>query len=422
LSQVAAVFGFGVGEVDPDQHSLGLLMLRALREVASWSSFTLPLTALALWGAVVALSNRRFRQAASLCLVAFVAQLLVLTAANPQYARPNHVVLLQPILAALAGVGLSSIRRSWWLTAAMLLPLWGMPGWSLWTHYREIYRPHPLHEAHEWIQRELPAGTTVVDDGELLPMLPDAGRAAWMIERLEAECALSRDRLKAAGVSEPEADHHRRRLAELTTHLERLRFEVKAAERSYARRRYDRIVLLKPWQFEKGRQLISNYSGFFDLWERFPPLFPSGPARPPVERLRTPRSALPEFPVEGLAPWMLDVQRTEFRGHPVRDGRPADWLVTSEISFTNYRSRKKRANFPEWAGFYDDLLAHYDAIEFAARGTLVHWTGWPISFRGDPDTPDYERDAWRRQGGWSVRVFDLRRRVEDRAPSLRSSR
>jgi hypothetical protein len=67
------------------------------------------------------------------------------------------------------------------------------------------------------------------------------------------------------------------------------------------------------------------------------------------------------------------------------EGRPVEWLVSSENTYNNYVRPSKRRNFPDRAAFYDDLKAHYDCRQ---------WSG---SFGG--------------LTGPTIRVYDLRKRV-----------
>jgi len=65
--------------------------------------------------------------------------------------------------------------------------------------------------------------------------------------------------------------------------------------------------------------------------------------------------------------------------------RVARLLITTRLTSENYQSAHKRANFPDFAEFYDDLRDHYDCREFNGQ---------------DPDPARV------------VRLYDLSRRVE----------
>jgi hypothetical protein len=74
------------------------------------------------------------------------------------------------------------------------------------------------------------------------------------------------------------------------------------------------------------------------------------------------------------------------------DGRPVEWIVSSEVTYDNYMKPAKRAEYAARAAFYDDLKAHYDAYQWSAG-------------RG-------------KRTGPTVRVWDLRTRVS-RTPVVR---
>ncbi len=429
IRHLGQMLGFAVGEVDPSTSPLWVLLARALRELASWSVTTLPLAALAAAGVVVAFLDPRRRRGGLLVLACILVLLFLLTAANFLYTRANHLVIVLPFLALFGAVGLERAwagrRRvlGWGLAGLLLLPLPGFPLWSHATHLENVYREHSYRRAWEWLQSHVEAGATVVNDGEILPLIPDAGRFDWILERIDDEIQRSTHRMTVLAEGSDGWNHHQRRIAEFRH--DRLRYEAeKEAARRYSHRRYDVIVMLKPWQSEKGPSLDPGaYTGYDGLWDILPPVFPGGPEAPPVERLKVARSALPKrtpaFLKEPDRAWERRQFHREQRAHPVRDGRPAQWLVTSEVSYDNYVSRHKRTRFPYWTAFYDDLKAHYDCIEIPGGHRRMHWTGWPIPFRGGPETPDFERDAWRWTGAWNVRIYDLRKRIEDRPPIIR---
>ncbi len=429
LQHLGRMIGFAVGEVDPATSPLWMLLARALRELASWSVATLPLVLLAIVGAVLAFRDPKRRSGGVLVMTSVLVLLFLLTAANFLYTRANHLVIILPFLALFAAVALDraweSRRRylGWGWAVVLLLPLPGFPVWSHVTHLGNVYREHSYRRAWEWLQANVPADSTVVNDGEILPLIPDTERFDWMLERIRAEIERSNRRMRVLEEGSGGWNHHRRRIAEFEHDRARYVAEKQAARR-YPRRRYDVIVMLKPWQSEKGPSLDPGaYTGYDGLWDILPPVFPAGPKVPPVERLRIARAALPKrtpaFLKEPDRAWERRQFHREQRAHPVRDGHPAEWLVTSEVSYDNYVSRHKRTRFPHWTAFYDDLKSHYDCVEIPGGHRRIHWTGWPIPFRGGPDTPDFERDAWRWTGAWNVRIYDLRRRVEDRPPIVR---
>jgi len=106
------------------------------------------------------------------------------------------------------------------------------------------------------------------------------------------------------------------------------------------------------------------------LWEdrggRWPDRMPS-----PVELWRESSA------VSG--PWLTRVSKDGGRALP----RGVEFFVSAKATYGNYQKPWKRENFPDWAAFYDDLLANYDSQVFN---------------EGDPDPFRV------------IRVFDLRKR------------
>jgi hypothetical protein len=82
--------------------------------------------------------------------------------------------------------------------------------------------------------------------------------------------------------------------------------------------------------------------------------------------------------------WFVDREKSSSGNSEGGAGQEIQWLVSVKDFYDRYESPHKRANFPDWAAFYDDLKNHYRCLEF---GT------------GNPDPRQV------------VRVYDLRERL-----------
>jgi hypothetical protein len=229
----------------------------------------------------------------------------------------------------------------------------------------EPARGHTGLAALRWFEANVPKNSVVLDDHEILPLRPNEARCAWAVGVL---------------MNEPGS--------QAWTYIQRWKFRLRAAVETF-RPVYDVIVLDAPWQGETFDEVELHRRTYDKTW---PNGFVSGPASlAPVARYTSPppeaRAILETRPetratVEAVWPafeWLLD-------------GRPVEWLVSSEVSYNNYATdtaahRKKRERFPDRAAFYDDLKAHYDCWQ---------WSPSPGGLTGP-----------------TIRVYDLRKRVSD---------
>ena len=325
---------------------------------------------------------------------------------SEQRMRPNHLVAAAPALACFFATGVlvleeqvrkSSSRGAGVVMAGLLLltllPWPWSPTWGLVQHYRSVWTPSPRRQALEWVQSHLPAETSLINVAEVLPLIQSAPRQEWMARKITFVMERSRrvvaenerrlEELEGAERKDLERllDYHRSVLQRWGTQKKKLRMEQKAAP-EFDGRRYDALILLKPWQSESTEAAVSAAWGYNALWDRFPlPLVGWDRRRikalediPPVERYRVAASMdsrkLPQY---------LRILL------PVLKGRPMDYLVASQESYDNYVrpdegdrpaeiSRRKRREFPEWAAFYDDLKDHYDYWEFPGDRSIGQWS------------------------------------------------
>lgn len=370
---------FGVNDVDPLQASLVGQIFKTLQVALETSSATVAVVILAAVGVVAGFF--RARRETFVLAATFVFVLIVLAATNRQNPRPNHVVFLIPILVCAAGGGLVELcnlaRRLPGRAAAaaivvIVVSAFVIPVQGTLHNYRRVMTPHPYAVAQEWILANIPAGTAVINDGDKVSLIQADERIDWIfarIERLRSRAQRNLERLRQEGGDklEPIA-HWEGALRRLDTYQRKYEFLAPAA-RAFDGPRYDSLILLKIWQTESERDKKSQ-AGFNDLWARMPLLRPEGLS--PVERyrFRPPRAS---------------------SEHQVL--KPVEYLVTSQASYDNYDKPAKRAGFPNWGAFYDDLRAHYDCWQVTGDKALGHW--------------DY-------------RIYDLRERVDSsvRAPRI----
>ncbi|MEZ6194482.1 MAG: glycosyltransferase family 39 protein [Planctomycetota bacterium] len=383
---------FGAGEVNAENDSFWTQLARFWNVLDNNEALGMVLILLALVGAVTGLRGAT-RTVTGLILAALGGFTFVFCAMNQQYPRENHLVPMYPFAAVLAARGAlwcfaqlrddhrASRRSIAILLLALLVPLPGFPGRGLWTIQADAMRVHPQLAAWHWIQAEIPAGAMVLNDHEVVHLGLTDERLTWIRERIDRELERNRAALASIADGDDRAEdrrrYHRERIERYESYASQYRFITEAAPK-YAHRRYDSIILLKPWQEDDREKFESKAYGYNDLWHVLPLGVPEDVA--PIERYRIPRSTLPE-----------SVQGEDRAGFPILE-RPAEYLVTRRESFDNYEKPHRRRWWPEWAAFYDDLKAHYDCWEFPETGT--------------------------EQGLGTVRVYDLRQRVEDREPKI----
>ncbi|MCB9833761.1 MAG: glycosyltransferase family 39 protein [Planctomycetes bacterium] len=416
LSQVLSHVGrmvFGAGEVDPNKYGIPYLIWYGLRITLAESCFSWPLGLLAMAGLTIGARGRGRNRV--LMLAAWLGVFYFLFAvASSQRIRPNHLMLVYPALAIAAAWGTERIAgrlaARWHLrpdrllagiVLLVILPWPGSPGSGLVHRMLELRGKPAALRAMEWVWANVPAGTTIVNDHEVLILKPTVERYRWILHRIDlgverARRGIATEREKAAQAADYDREeserilrHHEAMLEEWLDQRKRFDFEARAARR-YGRPRYDVFVVEKPWQTEDG-DTLAPYFGYNPLWEVFPlPLLDRRNIHlaeldrlPPVERYRrTPET------LKGLQPGNRLL-------HPLLDGRPVDYWIASEETFDNYDKPKKRREFPMWAEFFDDLRRHYDAVEIPAGSSNERW---------------------------SIRIFDLRQRRENGATVRRLDR
>jgi hypothetical protein len=151
---------------------------------------------------------------------------------------------------------------------------------------------------------------------------------------------------------------------------------------------YD-VLVVELWGAEDPRSLKKHRENYDTTWPD--EVEPVPRSVPPVARYaevpQEARAALDSRPVDKKAlaaawpasKWLVD-------------GRPIEWLVSSELTYNNYEKPRKRERFPGRAAFYDDLKAHYDCWQWSpAEGGAT---------------------------GPTIRVYDLRTRVRGK-PAVR---
>ncbi|MFT7618966.1 MAG: 4-amino-4-deoxy-L-arabinose transferase-like glycosyltransferase [Planctomycetota bacterium] len=396
---------FGAGENDVGGYSLTYLANFSLRMTAKTEVFSIPLTILAILGGTFGL--RQLGKNKALLVLAWVVTVyLALITSSTQRVRPNHLVAVIPGLSILAGMGLLSLSTVLasllrkrvaqvlsFILVIVLLPWPGSPTYGLVSHLRRLRDPHPQFMAYEWIQKNVPEGTTILNIGEIVPLIPSKERHQWMTTRVPFEIELSKralvsieERSKKAGEGDLEQlerarKHHKNRLLWWTTQEKKLTFEVNAAAVCKAKR-FDSLIMLIPWQTEAEANAISAAFGYNDLWDRFP--------LPSIGRTREMIEALEKFPWVERYRAAATMDRTKLTKQlnmklAVRPLAPVDFLVVSEKSYDNYVkpeegtrdkaiSIQKRRQFPSLAGFYDDLKDHYNYWEFPGDKEIEVWT------------------------------------------------
>jgi hypothetical protein len=342
---------------------------------------------LALGGLVLSLVRRT--KADAFLLVAILGQAVFIALGNRQYSEPRHLVVLYPLLAvwiadsalwaagklrkplarfASAGVGCAVV-----LVAALLPSVWrDRTQWSVGDSAArmiadrslEPVRGHTGLAALRWFEQNVPGGSVVIDDHEVLPLRPGEARADWAIDR------------------------NRHGGANVWTYRKRWEFRKLAAADPF-RPVYDIIVVEAPWGAENRDELEVHRMTYDQTW---PHSFETEPgsvdpvarytAAPPGAR------AILETRPESREALKEAWPASEF----LLDARPVEWLVSSEVSYNNYATdtpahRKKRAAFPDRAAFYDDLKDHYDCRQWSSR-----------------------KDGL---AGPTIRVYDLRKRVSE---------
>ena len=390
----AKMLGFGAGEVDPTKDGVASQIGRVVKAMFGFGpddwAFTVPAATLAVVGLAIFWLRRRGRGARTPILT-FAVAVLALAIANEQFPRKNHTVLLYPLLALFAAFAADFVVAAWnvagrgahrltpLVVAALVafFPAPGFPAYETLGKVIENAREPSQLAAFRFVQEHIPAGATIVNDAEILPLRLTDERRRWLDARiadLERRAVLRLERAETPRDRAWEAQAIER------YHGYALQSRLFAdADRHLTERRYDVLVLDHVWQTENPNEVADKTAAYNDLWSRDPLVVPLDV---PDEHRHLPSA----YRVE---PKSLPESRRNRT--PVLDGRPADFLVSSRISYGNFDpsfnkdAETKRQNWPAWVAFYDELSAHYDA--------------WEIN--GDGRMP-----------GPTMRIFDLRRRVE----------
>ena len=372
-------------------------------------------------GVLVAVRRRDRRD--GFVLLTCVIVILFLAVGNRQDNQARHLTTLYPFLALLAGEGL---MRGWrfagsWLRRgrparrgnAMLgallvlaLPIPGMPLWKAIAWDVHLLRPDPRVRALRWIEKNIPAGSVILNDKECLPLMPDAERARWALDRIGR---LEQREWQGHPILRPDLGKNLRMLWEA---------ELRGAGAESGDPRYDTVVLDHQWQTESLAYRTAAGAMYNPLWPRSPwggqfhsvmnelgqaGLDPGRLVEAARRRFDDPDGDLHEgalfdgpvmlwsMPSRASKTWLTADSFERPGRSPGRTYQPVAWVATISDAYDNYDRPHKRANFPDFSAFYDDLRGHYDCYEFGPEG--------------DPDLP-------------TVRIYDLRERVETRTPRV----
>lgn len=365
-------------------------------------------------------------------LVAFLVPLVFLAFASQLRAEPRHLMMLYPPMALIAALGLQAgahavgrrlgaarrtVERRVILVGVLLclVPAPGMPVWNVVAHAREQLQVDPRNEAREWIEANVPAGSTIINDNHRVFLLESEPRFDWARETLNGEIDRMRGRLDKI----EDADARRgleRRIRGIESRLLEWRFRQKGAALA-GRTAFDVIYFHHEWMNERLWLRDEAASFYNDLWPRSPlgwevsstvaylkrtipvnefttervlielagrfdtrireqvkaamqaegidPNSPAGQAALPA-RVAAHYAGIGGMPPPPVELWRHATPVSERWLARSEDGsyREVEWFVSASKSHDNYQNRQKRQNFPDWALFYDDLKAHYDCWVF----------------------------------------------------------
>jgi 4-amino-4-deoxy-L-arabinose transferase-like glycosyltransferase len=340
---------------------------------------------LAAVGGLIALLRRRRLDV--FMLVAILGQAVVFAVGNRQVTGARHLVVLYPLLAiwiadaVLFGVRLVAPRLRMLaaaaagcalVLAATLLPVAGPSGGRMLAQRSiEVFRGDTRLTALRWVEAHLPEGASILNDHEILPLRINEARAQWAI-----------DRLRGGGPT-------------TWKYLRRWTFRKEASLDPF-RPTYDVLVVEAPWGAESHDALEVHRRTYDTTWpldmEREP-----GEVAPVARYAEIPaaaRAILESRPASrgALDDWRDELEKSWPASKWLLDGRPVEFLVSSEVTYRNYEPDEsrperqvKRRNFPARAAFYDDLRAHYHCRQWSAG-----------------------RDG---KTGPTIRLYDLRNRV-----------
>ncbi len=324
--------------------------------------------------AVVGLARALLRRRRTDTFLAFAGawQFVLISVFNRQYSEPRHLVVLYPLLAIwvaeaitlpfcaaarFRGVGRTAVAPALALLLASCLVPTCEPSviGAIVTRTRDALSGDTRLLATRWVEENVPEGSTIIVDQEVLALRISEGRADWALDQIR-------------GMSDQAAQ------------AQRLKLRKRSAQVDHTRPTFDTLCMQVPWWTEYEDRIDEGRKGRDMTW---PYKFVSEPPDvPPVERYaRRPSGVESASPQELRTRWPASVHLVE--------GRPALWVAAVETTYANYKRDTKRIDFKSRAEFYDDLLAHYDYRE---------WT------------------AGRGVAGPTVRLFDLTQRVSGRPP------
>jgi hypothetical protein len=219
--------------------------------------------------------------------------------------------------------------------AILFLPVPGFPFWEAVKHDVEELGPDARTVATEWIENNVPEGSGIINDAEVVKLKPDGRRIDWLLDRWKA--------MRAA--KNPNATSGHKYLFDLG----------KKANEKDARPTYDVLVFEHAW-WAKWESESAETNSSMDFWPRLPIPASVAPGLSPVERYAQPNAGLRSLLIAG--------------------GRPFRYLVTDEERYVSYRSEYNQEHHPSWHAFYKDLEANYACkveinADHAIRGPTI---------------------------------------------------
>lgn len=313
------------------------------------------------------------------------------------------------------------------LSLLFLAPIPGLPMAASINLNRERLQSDPRVPAYDWICENLPAGATVISDHDSIPIRASRERCEWAIATSIREAKLLRERAARAERGEigQSASHLKGLASHYDDKRVEWEMRLKAAVR-FPEGRFDTLPFEHDWYAEKLIMRRHAAAGFNPIpcrspWghymvdiiieaeadglglpaeraeRRFIEMLIRDyreEARREVLRIAAGKGEIPdEEAVEreagamigrivetfdlkpGGSPALVELWR---RPTPVsrpwlarsqREGggtayKTPEFLVTVESLYDRFDTPHKRANFPDWHAFYNDLRAHYRAVEF----------------------------------------------------------
>ncbi len=318
------------------------------------------------------------------------------------------------------------------LAAIACVPVPGFPVWELTTRTIERRHQDPRIAALQWVESNIPSDAVLMNDRDWVPLQPSTRRCEKTLIQIAALKKDAENHLAAALTErDPARAENKAREARLfiaaCDGYKRFWTLMLRASKEATRITYDVISLDQDWYTEDLKQRLKKSGGYNPLPPRSPlaHVFRLGMeslehAGSTVDASSVMTSALASLrelarrdavrAVSAMQPMPVDIEaalkaRTDAtmaslgadslrpalvplwtKSSPVSwrwlteapdqrgamRPRPVEWLLTSQHNyeaFGNASAPGKRANFPDWAAFYDDLAAHYDCHEFGTGAT-----------------------------------------------------